>query len=268
MSLEVRRFGTSARQMVGLLSRGRPGARPRASFLLCRPFGQEGTRTASMYRVVADRLAREGSTVLTFDYHGTGDSPGEEADQTLADWSHDIEAAHRVLVEEIGAAVHWFGMGLACHAALKAAARMPDPPAHLVLWEPVLDGPDYVQRLFASHRQELEHEYHLPWERLLRQGRVVEPALPGDVLGFAVGPAFAAEMQNLAPLPLAQAMRRGVRITCGVHEEHEARLAALTGAGLVSGKRIESRTNWMLSQAMGSAIVPPEVLPALNETCA
>lgn len=268
MNLEIRRFGTASREMVGLLVRGRAGASPRAAFLLCRPFGQEGTRTASMYRVIADRLARDGTTVFTFDYHGTGDSPGEEQQQRLADWSHDIETAHRMLVEASGPVVHWFAMGLACHAALKAAARLPDPPAHLVLWEPVLDGASYVERLFASHRQELEHEYHYTWERLLRQKRVTEPTLPGDVLGFAIGPALAAEIAGLAPLPLAPAMRRGVRITCGLHEELEAPLAALPGAQLVHAKRIGSHTNWMLSQAMGSAIVPAEVMPALASTYA
>lgn len=266
MSLEVRRFGTVPREMVGLLLQPRPGAPVRDAFLLCRPLGQEATRTAPMYRVIADRLAREGSRVLSFDYHGTGDSPGEEAEQSLSDWSRDIEAAHRLLVAESGAPVRWFAMGLACHAALRAAAQLQDPPAQLVLWEPVLDGPAYLERLFASHREEIEHEYHYRWDRLLRQGRAVEPTIPGDVLGFAVGPAFAAELLQLPALPLAPALRRGVRVTCGLHGEQEAALAAVPGAAQVQLRRIESRTNWMLSQAMGSAIVPPEVLPALNES--
>jgi uncharacterized protein len=266
MTLLVKRFGTAARQMVGLMLPGKTGVRTRPSFLLCRPIGQEATRTASMYRVIADRLAREGSTVLTFDYHGTGDSPGEERDQCLADWSEDIEAAHRVLATETDCPVYWFAMGLACHPVLRAAARMLRPPAHLVLWEPVLDGSAYVERLYAAHRQELEHEYHYPWQRLLQQGRVTEPGLPGDVLGFNFGPKLTAEILSLPPLPVASVMRRSVGLTCGIHEESEPHLASLPASSLVRVVRIASRTNWMLSQAMGSAIVPPEVFPALNSS--
>jgi hypothetical protein len=33
-------------------------------------------------------------------------------------------------------------------------------------------------------------------------------------------------------------------------------------------RTLAERTNWMLSQAMGTALVPPEVLPALNGTYA
>lgn len=268
MNLEVKRFGTAERQMVGLLVRGRTGVPPRPAFLLCRPFGQEGTRTAAMFRVVADRLARGDSTVLTFDYHGTGDSPGEEVDQSLANWSLDIEAAHQVLAAESDCPVYWFAMGLACHPALRAAARMTHPPAHLVLWEPVLDGPAYAERLFAAHRQELEHEYHHPWQWLLRQGWVREPEIPGDVLGFDVGPQLAEEIRVLPPLPFASALRRTVGVTCGIHEESESLLSSLPGAGHVRVARIESRTNWMRSQAMGSAIVPPEMLRTLLSTVA
>lgn len=254
--------------MVGLLLRRRDGSRPRPGFLLCRPFGQEATRTASMYRVIADRLAREGSNVLTFDYHGTGDSPGEESEQSLAEWSKDIEAAHHLAAADAGPVVHWFAMGLACHAALRAAARLDVPPAHLVLWEPVLDGAAHVQRMFDAHREELAHEFEVPWDRLIRQGRAAEPAIPGDVLGFQVGRSLSSEIHELPSLPLAAALRRGVTVTCGIHAENEARLRDLAGARLIRLCRIETRTNWMLSQAMGSAIVPPEVMPALNETFA
>ena len=264
MSLEVKRFGSAARQMVGLLVSGRPGGQARASYLLCRPLGQEATRTASMYRVIADRLAREGSTVLTFDYHGTGDSPGEEGEQSLADWTKDIEAAHSVLAAVSDRPIHWFAMGIACHPVLRAAARMPQPPAHLMLWEPVLDGPAYVERLYSGHRQELEHEYHYPWQRLLRQGRVTEPRIPGDVLGFDFGTRLAEEILNLPTPPLAPVLRRSVGITCGIHAENEPLLASLADSAHLRTVRIESRTNWMLSQAMGSALVPPEVMPALN----
>ena len=267
MSVEVRRFGGRDREMVGMLVNPVGSAPRRAAFLLCRPVGQEATRTASMYRVIADRLARQGTPALVFDYHGTGDSPGEEGEQTLEGWIADIETAHGVLRAETGGGpVHWFAMGLAATLALQAAARTATPPARLLLWEPVFDGEEYLAELFSAHRQELVHEYHEPWERLLRQGRAIEPQAPGDVLGFEIGEALARELRALRQLPLAPALRRGVRTSCGIHAERGQRLGGLVGGSSVTVWPIAERTNWMLSQAMGSAIVPPEVLPALNGT--
>ena len=45
--------------MVGVLQRARDGAPRRPSFLLCRPFGQEATRTASMFRVRIEAVPGE-----------------------------------------------------------------------------------------------------------------------------------------------------------------------------------------------------------------
>lgn len=230
--------------------------------------GQEATRTASMYRVVADRLAREGSISLTFDFHGTGDSPGDEGDQSLQAWTHDIESAHARLSEEVEVGVVWFAMGIMCHSALRAAARVARPPTRIILWEPVLNGAEYVDRLLAAHRQELTHEYHLPWARLIGQGRVQEPQIPGEVLGFDVGESLAAELKALPPLPLAPVLRRGTQIRCGMHSDKESTFQALPGSAQVQMIHIAEQTNWMLSQAMGNSIVPPEVFVALNDATA
>jgi len=267
VSLEVRRFGRGGREMVGMLVKPAPAVEPRPAFLLCRPIGQEATRAASMYRVIAERLARQGTAVLVFDYHGTGDSPGEEGEQTLDGWIEDIEAAHELLCSESATGrAHWFAMSIAANLALRAAARVAAPPAHLLLWEPSFDGPGYLAALLAAHRHELVQEYHLPWTRLLRQGRVVEPAVPGDVLGFHYGQALTRDLQAWRKLPLAAALRRGTRVSCGLHAEDEPRLRELAGGGSVLVRPLAERTQWMLSQAMGTALVPPEVLPALNGT--
>jgi pimeloyl-ACP methyl ester carboxylesterase len=269
VTLEVRRFGRGDREMVGILVKPAGGAVRRPAFLLCRPIGQEATRAASMYRVIAERLARQGTPVLVFDYHGTGDSPGEECEQGFEGWITDIEMAHELLgAESAGGSVHWFAMSVAANLALRAAARVSTPPAHLLLWEPAFDGPGYLAALLAAHRRELVHEYHLPWAHLLRQGRVTEPAAPGDVLGFHYGEALTRDLQEWRTLPLSAALRRGTGISCGLHAEDEPRLRELRGGASAIVRPLAERTHWMLSQAMGTALVPQEVLPALNGTYA
>ena len=267
LNIEIRRFGKD-REMVGVLQHARAGAPPRPSFLLCRPIGQEGTRTASMYRVLSDRLAREGCHVFNFDYHGTGDSPGEENDQSLSRWAEDLQAAHEQLSVSPDRPVHWFAMSLGAQIAVRAASHASRPPSQLVLWEPVVDGPSYLETLFAGHRAELEREYHHPWERLLRQGRVEEPSAPGDVLGFMIGEQLARELQQLPVLSLAPALRRGIRIVCGIHKEQRAAFGELvdSSSGLLRLQTVEERINWLSSQAMGTAIVPADVPRTLMST--
>lgn len=263
MNVAVRRLGSAGREMVGVLTSA-DGARSRSSaVLLCRPFGPEAVRTSPMYRVLASRLARQGISSLVIDYHGTGDSPGEEDQQSLAGWTTDIEAAAELLRSECPGVIDWFAMGLSAHMALRAAARAVQPPRRLFLWEPVVNGPDYAEALFDAHRQEIAFEYNYPWSKLVRSGRVEEPRLPGSVLGVDIGDALASEIARIDGLPLAPSMRRGVRVTCCAAPELLARIALEPGASLAELVPVESRMNWMLSQAHGGSLVPPELLPAV-----
>lgn len=265
MTVAVRRLGRADREMVGVLTQAvARGASP-GSVLLCRPFGQEAIRTAPMYRVLASRLARDGVTSLVFDWHGTGDSPGEEAQQSLTGWTTDLEAADSLLRAECPGVPSWFAMGLSSHMALRAAARAPQPPRRLILWEPVVDGPTYIQALFDAHRQEVAFEYNYPWPRLLRRGSVEEPRMPGSVLGIDVGDALAGDIQRIDGLPLAPAMRRGVEIVCCAAADVLERMAEQPGASLAQMVRIDSRMNWMVSQAQGGSLVPPELLPTVTK---
>lgn len=263
---DIIRWGAPGRELVGSFHRAPLTDRAASAWLLCRPIGLEGTRSAAMYRVIADRLARQGHDVLCFDYHGTADAPGEEADQTLAAWVSDAAAAHAWLADHArpGAAIRWFAMGFGAHVAVRATLRVNPPPRHLLLWEPSLDGGSYLAAIQAAHRAELAREFGVPWDRLVAQGRAREPRLPGDVLGFDHGPALASELEALGPLPLASAMRRSVGITCAVPADRRQALDDLADAPLLTVQTVDAPTNWMSSQAMGSAVVPPQVLQLLD----
>lgn len=266
MDLSIRHFGPAGRPMVGVMQHA-AGGRARAAWLLCRPFGQEAIRTAQMYRAVSDRLARAGCEVLRFDCHGTGDSPGDEAGQSIAAWVEDTMAAHELLrAEDPQRPVHWFGLGLGANIALRAAARVRSAPDRLVLWEPVTDGPRYIDTLLAAHRSELASQLGLEWHQLVRRGREREPQLPGSVLGFPFGVRLAEDLRHLRELPLAAAARRGVRIVCAVPEAERSRLEGLLDPSLLTLHALESGANWMSIEAMGTAIVPQEVMHALLST--
>lgn len=266
MELSIRRFGTLQRQMVGLLQTPQAGKSLRAAWLMCRPFGQEAVRTAPIFRAMSDRLAREGCIVLTFDHHGCGDSPGDLVDQSLADWMADTELAHAQLRKDApGAPVHWFGMGLGATIAARAALDCASAPHCIVLWEPVLDGPAYLESLMTVHRSELAREMQRSWHDLVTRSGESEPVVPGSVLGFDVGERLHDELRAQQDLHLPAICRRGTRIVMVLQEPQRATLAGMAISGLTL-QTVESPTNWMSIDAGGTAIVPQEIPRTLLAT--
>ncbi|AKJ29874.1 alpha/beta fold hydrolase [Caldimonas brevitalea] len=263
MSVEVLRFAGPAREVVGVLQRPEGTVEGRPAFLLCKPFGQEAVRTNQMFQALAQRLCREGCTVLRFDYHGTGDAPGDGADQTLAGWTADTLAAWEQLEAYAGAApVHLFGVGLGATLAALAAVQRPHAAARVVLWEPVLEGPAYLQALLEAHRREVARELQTPWRRLRRENRVPEPTLPGSVIGFDMGPTLTREIEALRPEVLRRVAVRQQPLLIALRDDQRRGLAvgALPDAELLS---IEETIDWMSGDARGTAIVPRQIQTVL-----
>lgn len=263
--LVPQRLGPPWREAIGLLQHPPEPSAQRHAFLLARPMGLAATRSASMYRVLSDRLVRTGASVMRFDYHGTGDSPGEEGDQSLADWSRDVEEAQSGLLH--AASPHhtdWFGMGLGANLMLQAALRVPSPPRRLVLWEPIDDGPAHLQALLVAHRREMVMQLAQPWDDLIAQGLVREPRVPGVVLGFHIGAQLNNDLQNLPALTdwLPLAAQRGMDVTVCATESSLNRWSRdlpTSVHGRLQWVPLQTATHWMSSEAMGAAVVPPEI---------
>lgn len=260
-----RRFGPPNRTVLGLLQQPTPSSPGDGSFLLARPIGLAGTRSASMFRVLSDRLCRQGATVMRFDYHGTGDSPGDEATQSLEGWARDVQEAHNALGQAATTPqTDWFGMGLGANLMALAALRTMRPPRRLVLWEPVEHGPAHLEDWVVAHRRELAMQLADTWPRLVAKRLATEPTMPGSVLGFDIGAQLHNDMLNLPALApwLRMSVERGVAVTlCGA-PERLARWAQALPENVRDGVRqvpLTSQTNWLSSEAMGAAIVPPEL---------
>jgi fermentation-respiration switch protein FrsA (DUF1100 family) len=97
--------------------------------------GNAGDR--SLRAPLADALADRGLAVLLFDYRGYGGNPGTPSERGL---SRDVRAAHRFLVDEIGARpdeLIFFGESLGAAVVTELAAQ--ETPASLVLRSPFTD---------------------------------------------------------------------------------------------------------------------------------
>ena len=260
----IARFGAPDREMLGMLNL--PDASPwRGAWLLCNPFGQEAVRSKQAYRVLAERLAREGCAVLRFDFHGTGDSPGELADQSLAGWITDLLAADgwlRSRLQNDPVPVHWFGLRLGASLAALAAGRAALRPRELLLWDPITDGAQYGHYLLKRHREEMCKGLGINWLRLHHKTGEPEPTLPGSVLGFDIGPALANDLTELGEPPLAALLDDGIRIGVGLEADQLAHRQLPHSANL-ERIAIESHIDWNTSEGMGTAIAPQDMQRAV-----
>lgn len=138
-------FGVDA-ELFGLYQPA--GASAGKAVLLCPPLGQEQIRCHRLYRQLAHALAAEGIAVLRFDYYGCGDSAGASEQ---VDWQRCLtdtcDAANELRRRSKTDRIVAFGARLGGSVALAAAEAASF--SELVVWDPVLDGKAYVERMEA-----------------------------------------------------------------------------------------------------------------------
>ena len=163
-------FGPEGRALFGLLRRA---PRPRgAGVVLCAPHGHEFIRCHRALRQLAELLVQAGFDVLSFDYHGTGDSGGHYADATLPGCAADTAAAIEALrVRTAPRFTALLGLRVGGALALSVASARDDVDA-LALWDPVVAGADLaaeiaqiarLQALTLLEQQDAEQSDVLAW---------------------------------------------------------------------------------------------------------
>jgi len=255
------RFGPPQRQLYAVHHPAAPGPARRAGVLLCNPFGQEAVRTHRMFRVLADRLARAGMHVLRFDYHGTGDSSGDDADGHLDAWRDDVLLAHQELHRRsMGAEITWIGARLGATIAALAARQSPDLAEHLVLWEPLADGRAYLAAMVEHHRHALALSFG-----------VVPPVyrhVPSrEAMGFEMSDKLLAQFRELTPASLAGLRARRATLIAPPHDRGAAAFAqAFRAQGAsIDVVNFDHGFDWASEEALNTALVPHEAVALLAE---
>jgi len=261
-------FGPPERSLFGLYHPPEgPSHRDRA-VLMCNPFGQEAVRSHRVFRVLAERLAREGMAVLRFDYHATGDSPGADEEGDLAGWVGDVRVALRELVARSGARrVVCVGARLGGALAVRAASGLAEA-TRLVLWDPIVGGEDYLAMLRVKHVEALESTFSLP-DPAWREKLANDPtAFTEEAIGFGMSPALRQQVRQLGPhsLPLPP----GITVHVLSHPDDAAVntwVASLPARG-VEGTHwpLEQSFDWTVGERRNSALVPPAALARLMST--
>ncbi len=241
------RFGSGTREMLGFYHAPARVVPEAPAVLLCSPFGPEAIRSYRMMRLMADRLSASGCAVMRFDYHGTGDSPGNDDAASLPGWAGDVGSAHRELVSRSGkSSVSWVGLRLGASLASMAAQTLRSTLQLLVLWDPVVTGLSFLET-YRSH-----------------SGPNVGVAF--ETMGFEFSDRF---RNDLSSLNLAEAsLPDDLRVAVIVGAEDRAALAMKE-----SLERSRVRLEWTVSpavaewnseKALNSAVIPMQVLQGIE----
>jgi hypothetical protein len=256
-------FGPSNRRLFGAFHPASAGGS--RSVLLCPPFGQEAIRLHRLFRVLANRLSRQGISTLRFDYFGTGDAEGDDGDAELDGWSRDVTAAHLELTaRSTGARATWVGAGIGATLAVRASAVAAPPPQRLVLWDPVLDGQGYLELLRVKHVETLEASFSIPdprWRRALQDDKA---AFTGEAMGFALPARLRDGIARITPQSL------GREVTCDVDViADRSQDDALSWSNQLPASRrtkfhsLAADFEWMAEELRGAALVPSAALKTL-----
>lgn len=178
-------FGPPERRMFGAYH---PSETPaHAAVLICPPLLHEHFRSYRFFSQVAGALAQAGLACLRFDYFGTGDSEGEDADfspdGTAADTMLAAQALRRLSGDVPLILLGIRGSALFMHRDAKRVGA-----SAVWLWQPVADGERYVAELEDRDRAERSSLYRYP----LLKGEA--PADAHDLMGFRVRPEFRREL--------------------------------------------------------------------------
>lgn len=267
MGAKVQYLGAGDVRLLGTLHQPQRLRARSAAVLLCNPFGEEAARAHRIYRVLATQLERAGYASLRFDYSGTGDSSGDDADATIDGWLADIAAAAGALQAQSGAKrVVVVGLRLGATLAAAAALRGVVRPRHLILWDPILSGAPYLRELAAAHRAYMRAELGDRWVDRLPVGA---DGVPAEALGALIAPAFAAQLAaiDLArdAAALAAAAELVTVVSTGAGDPAAlARLRASLGtAPTTRWIALAGSAAWNSDDALNASVVPMDIVSAI-----
>ncbi len=209
--------------LFGLFHPAAAGSARGHGVLICPPIAYEHIRAHRALRNLAVQLSRAGFDALRFDYFGVGDSSGTSEEARVARWHGDVATAADELRSLAGAmAISVIGVRLGATLAASAAQLQTD---HLILWDPIVDGRAWVQRLERMHQALLGDLKY--FQRPRRES-------PNDgLLGFAFTPDLRSDLAQLDLQHLTRWSARKITIVTGTSSDDEQKVVeALQARGL------------------------------------
>ena len=171
--------------------------------VICALPGHEYMTTHMCLRVLATELSRAGFHVLRFDYSCLGNSWGEFEEASASRWVRDIGAAiGELYVRSSSSTISLVGLRLG--GALAYLAGHDPKVKHVLLWDPVSDGADYLTQLRRMQ------------SRIRRKTRDSKRQKPEELLGYYYSSDLIAELERI---DLAAAEPKSFRLSLVFSED-------------------------------------------------
>lgn len=256
-------FGPTVKRLFGAYHPPESGSKSRTGVVLCYPMGYEYNWAHRAFRQLAGRLSKAGFPVLRFDYYGCGDSDGEDTDGHVDQWISDIAMAIDELKEIASVSqISLVGLRLGASLNLLIASEKKEVNS-LVLWEPILDGKSYLEKLKKLQENwKIRHDLPLnPIEQLPSD----EIDAYQEIVGFPLtrtNQGILKEM-NLFQVKKKPAeniflVRNDTQLEDGSFIEHLKRLGGSVEYQLLTGQRV-----WVEEGIDGRVFVPYSVLKSI-----
>lgn len=149
--METFYFGEPPKLLYGAYHPAQEFKDRKVGVVLCYPIINEYLRSHRAFVRLAIQLATEGFHVLRFDYFGCGDSYGDDDDGNLQEWTENLLTAIDELKNGCDAShICLIGLRMGATLALLAAENRNDIDT-MVLWEPIVNGEEYVREIKRLH---------------------------------------------------------------------------------------------------------------------
>lgn len=182
-------FGSPDKPLYGCYHEPRSGPDRGCGVILCAPLWFEYIYSHRAYRQLAARLCRAGFPTLQFDYYGSGDSGGDIEQGGLLQRLIDISTAIDEMRKRSGLAkVCLIGLRMGGTLSMMCGAERGDLE-HLVLWDPVVSGKDYIREMRAVHTE------RLGWLAKPKGGS--PEGTYGEILGYPLTRSIVAELERV-----------------------------------------------------------------------
>lgn len=255
-------FGTPERRLFGVYH---PAFTSRATVraaVLCYPWGHEYIYAHRSMVKLASVLAENGYHVLRFDYFGTGDSAGDAVEVTLDGCREDILTAAEELMDMSGGeSVSLIGLRLGASLAAEVAVEDRGLIDRLVLWDPVVCGPEYVTALYHSAA-------NMPIGKAPPPERPVELGGGHEICGFPLTDSQRDQISRVELVPLIPRLpRRTVTMVTRPIPSHEQFRAALGDghAADTSFISVPDHPAWHENWPLDAGTMPVDVINRIKE---
>lgn len=176
-----------------------------AAALYLHPFAEELNRSRRIAALAARQLADSGVAVLQLDLFGCGDSDGEFAEATWAQWLEDAATGLDWLSRRFNVPKWLWGVRMGALLALDLANRRGDISG-LLLWQPQLSGKQALRQFLRIKTAEQMLEgargaSALPVGEQLSNGQSVE------IAGYWLSPTLTAGIEAVEATPSPAPLR-------------------------------------------------------------